>query len=905
MSRPLVIVESPAKARTIERFLGSDYNVEASVGHVRDLPRSAAEIPAAKKKEKWARLGVDVERGFAPLYIVPAEKKPQIQRLKDLLDDASALYLATDEDREGESISWHLLEVLKPKVPVYRLVFHEITRPAIQAAIDSPRDVDMSLVRAQETRRILDRLYGYEVSPLLWRKVRPRLSAGRVQSVAVRLIVERERERMAFRTGTWWDVGAQFAAGGAQVDAELSQVGDDRIAKGKDFDENTGKLKPNAKVILLDEMRAKGIVESLRGAKATVESVERKPYKDRPAPPFTTSTLQQDMNRKLRWTAQRTMSVAQRLYENGWITYMRTDSLALSSEALSASRTHIDELFGKEYLPKEPRVYKSNVKNAQEAHEAIRPAGSAFKSLGQAKAELDGDSYRLYELIWMRTLASQMEDAQGHNVTMRISAPREAKVISIFVATGKTIEFPGFRRAYVEGMDDPEAEIQNRERLLPPLKEGDVLDVASSEARSHETQPPARLTEATLVKELEARGIGRPSTYASIIETILRREYAFKKGSALVPTFTAMAVTNLLEGHLGWLVDYDFTAKMEEELDDIALGKGDSRVYLEEFYKGHGGLVTRLSEADAAIDPREVCTIPLPADATVNVRVGRFGPYLESGERRADVPEDMPPDELTLLKANALLNEKKEGPRDLGIDPETGKTVYMMKGRFGPYIQLGQFEDVESDPNPTEGLARTPKRRKKKAPAAKPKSASLLKGMEPQTVDLPTALALLSLPRKIGVHPGSGEDVLAANGRFGPYVKSGTDTRSLPEGVSPLTVGLDQALQLLAQPASPRRRKGAEPIREMGADPSNGRVIKIMNGRFGPYVTDGETNASLRRGMDPATLEMGEAIDLIRAREGMPKKPRKGRARAKPAEAKPRKAPAKKRTPTKKAAAAE
>ncbi len=655
-------------------------------------------------------------------------------------------------------------------------------------------------------------------------------------------------------------------------------------------------------------MRAKGIVESLRGAKSTVESVEKKPYKDRPAPPFTTSTLQQDMNRKLRWTAQRTMSVAQRLYENGWITYMRTDSLVLSSEALSASRTHIEELFGKEYLPKEPRFYKSNVKNAQEAHEAIRPAGSAFKSLGQAKAELDVDSYRLYELIWMRTLASQMEDAEGHNVTMRIAAPNGGATKNIFVATGKTIEFPGFRRAYVEGTDDPEAEIQNRERLLPPLKEGDVLDVVSSEARSHETQPPARLTEATLVKELEARGIGRPSTYASIIETILRREYAFKKGSALVPTFTAMAVTNLLEGHLGWLVDYDFTAKMEEELDDIALGKGDSKVYLEEFYKGHGGLVNQLSEADAAIDPREVCTIPLPSDSTVNVRVGRFGPYLESGERRADVPEDLPPDELTHAKANALLDERKEGPRELGSDPETGKTVYMMKGRFGPYIQLGQFEDVEADPNPTEGLARTPKKRKKKAPAAKPKSASLLKGMEPQTVDLPTALALLSLPRKIGVHPTTGEDVLAANGRFGPYVKTGTDTRSLPEGVSPLTVGIDQALQVLAQPASPRRRKGAEPIREMGADPSNGRVIKIMNGRFGPYVTDGETNASLRRGMDPATLEIGEAIDLIRSREGIPKKPRKGRARAaKPADTAAAKKPRAKRAPAKpkKAAGAE
>jgi DNA topoisomerase-1 len=593
--------------------------------------------------------------------------------------------------------------------------------------------------------------------------------------------------------------------------------------------------------------------------------VERKPYKDRPAPPFTTSTLQQDMNRKLRWTAQRTMSVAQRLYETGWITYMRTDSLNLSNEAISAARRLIEDLYGPDYLPQSPRFYKSNVKNAQEAHEAIRPAGTAFKPLPQAKAELDPDGYRLYELIWMRTVASQMADAEGHNVVIRLDAKG-----NVFVATGKTIEFPGFRRAYVEGSDDPDAEIQNRERILPALRAGDTIHVTGAEPRPHETQPPPRLTEATLVKELEARGIGRPSTYASIIETILKRTYAFKKGTALVPTFTAMAVTGLLEGHLGWLVDYDFTAKMEEDLDEIALGRGDSTRYLEDFYMGERGLRSQLTEAEETIDARQVCTIPIGTNGTgLSVRVGKFGPFVESGERRADVPEDMPPDELTPERAEALIRDREEGPRKVGIDPATGLEVFVMKGRFGPYVQLG--------PNP-EGKD-------------KPRRASLLKGMEPASVDLGTALRLLSLPRTLGSHPATGEDVMAANGKYGPYVKSGATSRSLPADLSPLDVTLDRAVALLAESPKGRRRRGPEPLREVGVDSSTGRTLKLMSGRFGPYVTDGETNASLKRDMDPEQVDLSMAIELIRAREGAPKRPRRGRAPArKTSEPKPKRA---------------
>ncbi len=849
MGTPLVIVESPAKARTIEKYLGGDFRVEASVGHIRDLPSKASEIPAAHKKKPWARLGVDVESDFKPLYVVPADKKAQVKKLRELVADADELYLATDEDREGESISWHLFEVLKPKVPVRRLVFHEITRDAIQKALANPRDIDQALVRAQEARRIVDRLYGYEVSPLLWKKIRPKLSAGRVQSVAVRLVVERERLRRAFNSAGWWDAVGQFAGKRGALEAELVEVEGQRIARGRDFGDD-GKLQKDD-VRLLDEKAAKALVEALSGGLAKVASVDQKPTTDRPAAPFTTSTLQQEANRKLRWTARRTMSAAQRLYETGWITYMRTDSTTLSSEAIQAARALIAEQYGAEYLPKSPRTYKSKVKNAQEAHEAVRPAGTRFRSLDDAARELDGDPQRLYELIWKRTVACQMADAKGFSTSVRIEAGKGASA-SAFEAKGKTISFPGYRRAYVEGADDPDEALADQERILPPLEEGDELDIKDLTPREHVTRPPARLTEATLVKEMEARGIGRPSTYASIIDTILRREYVFKKGSALVPTFTAFAVTRLLEQHLGWLVDYDFTARMESRLDDIALGDADQLTYLREFYEGAEGLHARLSAAEEHIDPREVCTIVLEAGEdgeSLDLRVGRYGPYLSKGDIRADVPDDLPPDELTLEKARELLQRKKDGPGELGVDPDSGQMVFLMHGRFGPYVQLGEAEGKE-----------------------KPKRASLLRGMEPDSLELDVALKLLSLPRSLGTDPDTGEEVIATNGRYGPYVKRGKTSRSIPATGNVLEITLDEARTLLA---TAKARRGPEPLRDMGEDPSTSRTIKLMSGRYGPYVTDGETNASLPKGADPLKLDLAAAIELIRVREQAPKRPRR------------------------------
>ena len=856
MARSLVIVESPAKARTIGKLLGSAYHVEASIGHVRDLPRKAAEIPESLKGEPWARLGVRINKDFEPLYIVPAEKKAQIKKLKELLADANALYLATDEDREGESISWHLLEVLKPRVPVKRLVFHEITAPAINNALSHPRAVDLNLVRAQETRRVLDRLYGYEVSPLLWRKVGPGLSAGRVQSVAVRLVVDRERARLAFKSAGWWDVSGPFQAKDGSFDAELVSWRDSRVASGRDFDDATGALKASANVICLDEAAAREIAATLSKGPARVEKVEEKPYRDSPSPPFTTSTLQQESNRKLRWSARKTMQVAQQLYENGWITYMRTDSTTLSDEAITAARSLIVASFGSAYLPNAPRVYKSKVKNAQEAHEAIRPAGARFRGLEDADRELDRDAYRLYELIWKRTVACQMADATGEHISATVRAGA-----GLFQARGKTIRFPGYRRAYVEGADNPEAELADQERLLPAMKAGDALVTGQLEAKGHTTQPPARLTEATLVKELEARGIGRPSTYASIIDTILERDYVFKKATALVPTFTAFAVTQLLETRLGWLVDYDFTARMEEELDDVALGQRDATGYLRGFYAGDAGLKNSLEHAGENVDPREVCTIPvgIAADgAAIVVRVGKFGPYLSAGEDRADIPADMAPDELTMEKALDLLKTRKEGPRALGVDPRTSQPVFLMNGRFGPYIQLGEA---------TEG--------------AKPPRASLLKGMTEATLDLGTALALLSLPRELGVDPNTGDAVIATNGRFGAYLKAGDRTRSLPDERSVLSIALPEALELLAQPSN--RRRGPAALRELGVDATTGRAVKLMEGRFGPYVTDGETNATLPKDVAADGLDLLSAVALIRVREGMPKKPGRGRRGARAA----------------------
>ncbi len=888
--RPLVIVESPAKARTIGKILGSGFVIEASIGHVRDLPPNASEVPPALKGEKWARLGIDIASDFKPLYVVPKEKREQMRKLKAALGEASELYLATDEDREGESISWHLLQELKPKCEVKRLVFHEITEAAIREALANPRDLDEALVEAQETRRLVDRLYGYSVSPLLWKKIKPRLSAGRVQSVAVRLIVERERERMSFVAAEYFDLTGTFEnKAQAKFDAELHSVGGRRVASGKDFDPDTGKLKAGGEdgPLHLRQADAEALVARLRGKPANVESVESKPYTERPYPPFTTSTLQQEAGRKLRFAAQRTMRAAQRLYENGFITYMRTDSTTLSSEALAAARAHIGTSYGKEYLPAEPRIYKTKVRNAQEAHEAIRPAGARFQHPRELPGTLGDDERRVYELIWKRTVASQMKDAHGMRTTV-VLAVGDAR----FQASGKTIEFAGYRLAYVEGSDDAEATLADAERILPTVAVGEAVATKEIRAVGHTTQPPARLTEATLVKELEARGIGRPSTYASIIETILSRDYVFKKGTALVPTFTAFAVTNLLNGHLHHLVDYAFTAKMEEDLDVISNGDARRLDYLKRFYHGNGspGLEPTLAKADGEIDPRVVCGIKLGEDdgTLVEVRVGRYGPFLSKGDQRASVPDETPPDELTLERALELLAKGAEGPKSLGEDPETGLPVYVKVGRFGPYLQLGELVDGED----------------------KPKMASLLKGMEPETIDLPTALRVLSLPRTLGTKAdaeGKEHPVVAANGRFGPYIKCGKDTRSIPVDESPIEITLARALQLLAEPKRGRGGASSAPklLKELGTRPGTEVAVRVLDGRYGPYVTDGETNATVPKGESPDALTMQRAIELIEARAARGPAKKKGRrgggARAKaPAKKAAKKAPARSKA-TKKA----
>lgn len=842
----LVIVESPAKARTISKFLGRGFTVEASIGHVRDLPQGAKQIPAQYKNEPWSNLGVNVHHNFTPIYIIPPGKSKQIKLLKDRLKTADALYLATDEDREGEAISWHLLEVLKPKVPVHRLVFHEITKDAIQEALKSPRAVDDQLVRAQETRRILDRLYGYEVSPLLWRKVRPKLSAGRVQSVAVRMLVERERERMAFHAATWWDLLGRFAKyDGQELEAELISVDGRRIPVGKDFDPATGKLK-NSELMLLDGVSAEALAQRIRSGTFRVSNVEEKPYTSRPYPPFTTSTLQQEANRKLGFTARRTMQVAQSLYENGHITYMRTDSTNLAKAAIEDARRLVSEEYGDEYLPAQPRIYKSTVKNAQEAHEGIRPAGHPFELPSVLRQELNADEFKLFELIWKRTMASQMADARGRRITITIEGEG-----CVFQVSGKTIDFPGYLRAYVEGSDSPEAELADQETLLPHVEVGEVLKCLEMVAKEHHTQPPPRYTEASLTKALEELGIGRPSTYASIIDTIQNRNYAFKKGGALVPTWVAFSVVQLLEQHLANLVDYRFTAKMEDDLDAISRGEQEYVDYLNAFYFGDGtpGLKPQLEHKREQIDARDVSRILIgtpEGGEPVYVRVGRYSPFIEQGERTATLPEDTPPDELTLEVALKLLNQAQQGEQPLGIDPESGKPVYLKVGRFGPYVQLGNPEDEE-----------------------KTKNASLLKGMDPADVDLDTALKLLSLPRNLGNHPQSGEPVMAYNGRFGPYVKSGEESRSLPPDLSPLDVTLEQALQLLAQPKVRGRGRAAvkkEPLKVFDVSPITGQKVQLLDGRYGPYVTDGVTNASLPKGASPEELTFQEALDLLAAR---------------------------------------
>jgi DNA topoisomerase I len=869
--RRLVIVESPAKARTIAGYLGKDYVVESSIGHIRDMPDKAAEIPAKYRGEPWARLGVDVDHDFEPLYVVNPDKKQQVSKLKNLLKGADELLLATDEDREGEAIAWHLLEELKPKVPVRRMVFHEITPEAIAQAVAHPRDVDDGLVEAYQTRRVLDRLYGYEVSPVLWKKVMPQLSAGRVQSVAVRLVVDRERERIAFRPARYWDLEAVFAkiaenaaaSGNAQADvssfpATLVSVDGRRVAQGRDFS-STGQLK-SADVLHLDGEAAAALADRLGDSSFAVSSVERKPYRRSPYAPFRTTTLQQEASRKLGFSSKYTMSVAQRLYENGHITYMRTDSITLSQTAITAARAQARELYGSDYVPESPRVYTSKVKSAQEAHEAIRPAGDKFRTPNQTG--LNGDELRLYELVWKRTVASQMKDATGESVSVKVTGRSSAGENAEFGASGKVISFYGFLKAYVEGSDDPDAELDDRERRLPPLAEQEPLTAESLAAAEHATRPPARYTEATLIKELEDRAIGRPSTYASIIGTILDRGYVFKKGTALVPSFVAFAVITLLEQHFEHLVDYDFTAQMEEALDEIARGEAHRVPWLRRFYFGADGeeglkeLVSDLSDIDA----RAVSSFPLEGTDIV-VRVGRYGPYLEQDGQRANVPEGTAPDELTPEYARELLS-RPSGDKILGTDPATGHTLVAKAGRFGPYVTEQLPEDAPS--------------------SAKPRTASLLKSMDLDSVTLDDALRLLTLPRTLGEIDG--EPVTVQNGRYGPYVKKGGDSRSLETEEQMFTVTLDQAKELFAQP-KPRgraaRAAAAPPLRELGDDTASGKPIVLRDGRFGPYVTDGETNASLRKGDVAESITLQRAIELLAERRAAAPSPRRSAGRAK------------------------
>ncbi|MER7586758.1 type I DNA topoisomerase [Micromonospora sp. NPDC127501] len=899
----LVIVESPAKAKTISGYLGPGYVVEASFGHVRDLPRNAADVPAKYKKEPWARLGVDVDNGFQALYVVSADRKQQISKLVKLAKEVDEIFLATDEDREGEAIAWHLVETLKPKVPVKRMVFHEITKPAIQAAVANPREIDRDLVDAQEARRILDRLYGYEVSPVLWKKVMPRLSAGRVQSVATRIVVERERQRMAFRTAEYWDILATLAVANAgegprAFNATLIALNGDRIATGKDFEPTTGRVRAGAGVVHLDESGARGLAARLEGRPFTVTRVEEKPYRRRPYAPFITSTLQQEAARKLRLSSQQTMRTAQRLYENGYITYMRTDSVNLSETAISAARRQIVELYGERSVPPEPRRYTGKVKNAQEAHEAIRPAGDNFRTPGEVAKELSAEEFKLYELIWRRTIASQMTDAVGSSVSVRIRAVSTSQEEADFGATGKTITDPGFLRAYVESSDDENAEAEDAERRLPTLVKDQPLTADELAAQGHHTQPPSRYTEASLVKALEELGIGRPSTYASIMQTIQDRGYVTKRGQAMIPTFLAFAVIGLMERHYPRLIDYDFTATMENELDEIAGGDHAAVDFLTAFYFGSsngagdqdiarsGGLKKLVTENLSDIDARSVNSIPLFTDddgREVVVRVGRYGPYLQrelpGGEQpapaaegeeggsqgdRAPIPEGLAPDELTPEKVHELFLGGS-GERKLGDDPGTGEPIVLKSGRFGPYVSSGE------------------------------RKSSLLRTQTPDSLTLEEALKLLSLPRLIGVAP-DGVEVFANNGRYGPYVKRGEEFRSLESEDQMFTVGLDEALALLAAPKARGRRAAAPPLREMGVDPATEKPLVIKDGRFGPYVTDGEFNASLRRGQTPEALTIEEASEMLAEKRAKGPAPRK-KAAAK-------KAPAKKATATKKTAAA-
>jgi DNA topoisomerase-1 len=871
----LVIVESPAKAKTISGYLGPGYVVEASFGHIRDLPAGAKQMPERYKKEPWAYLGVDVDNGFVPVYIVNPDRAKQVTKLKALVKDADEVLLATDEDREGEAIAWHLVETLKPKVPVKRMVFHEITKPAIQAAVASPRDIDRDLVDAQETRRILDRLYGYDVSAVLWKKVQRGLSAGRVQSVATRIVVDRERQRMLFRSADYWDVVATLADAKAKdgsFTATLIALNGDRVATGKDFEPTTGKTKSN--VVHLDEAAARGLAARLDDRPFVVTRVEEKPYRRRPYAPFITSTLQQEAARKLRYSSQMTMRVAQRLYENGYITYMRTDSVNLSEAAIAAARTQIAELYGASSVPPQPRRYTSKVKNAQEAHEAIRPAGDSFRTPGEVARELSTEEFKLYELIWRRTIASQMTDAVGQSVSVRIRAVSTTQEEADFSASGKTITDPGFLRAYVESSDDIDEESEDTEHRLPVLVKDQRLVEENLEPVGHTTQPPARFTEASLIKALEELGVGRPSTYTPTLQTIQDRGYVFKRGQALVPSFVAFAVIELLEQHYPRLVDYDFTAAMEDQLDQIAGGDATALDFLTAFYFGSlaapegsiahaGGLKKLVTEQLGDIDARSINSIKLFTDdegRDVVVRVGRYGPYLQRGEEdtdRVSIPDGIAPDELTPAKVDELYLGGA-GERELGRHPETGEPVVLKSGRYGPYVSSGEV------------------------------NASLLKTHTPESVTLTEALRLLTLPRLVGKDE-AGEPIYAKNGRYGPYIERGKDSRSLENEEQLFTVTLDQALVLLAAPKTRGRRAAQPPLRDLGVDPLTDKAMVIKDGRFGPYVTDGETNASLRRGQTPETMTIEQASEMLsekRANGPAPKKAAAKKTTAKKATAK-------------------
>ena len=867
MAKPLVIVESPAKAKTLGRFLGAAYRVEASFGHVRDLPESAAEVPKEIKGKDWGRLGVDVESDFTPYYVVPGDKRKQVAHLKAALKEASEILLATDPDREGESISWHLTQVLKPKVPIRRIVFHEITEDAVREALSQPSGVNENLVRAQESRRILDRLYGYTLSPLLWKKVQTGLSAGRVQSVAVRLVVEREEERRAFHSAEYWGLEARLRGDGREFVATLVRLGDRRIASGKDFNPQTGALN-GARVRLLNEEAAARLVDAVRGnVPWTVNAVEEKPGAERPAPPFTTSTLTQEASRKLGFSTERTMQVAQRLFQGlevgsgqmeGLITYHRTDSTTLSDKALQESARVIGEMFGAEYY-NGPRRYQTRVKNAQEAHEAIRPTDFRLAP-AQLEGVLDPDDLKVYELVWKRTMASQMVDARVLRTTIEIEAEAPDGEVAILTASGKAIEFAGFRRAYVEGIDDPAAELEEQEVILPQCKAGDLIhhdgstaiELLGTDPKRHETVPPARFTEASLIKELERLGIGRPSTYAPTIATIVRRGYVFRQGKALVPSFTAFAVTTLLRDHFGDFVESDFTAEMEEDLDEISRGERESTAFLREFYYGdkrHRGLLPAVERGADKADYPVLDLGIAPEGDPVRVRVGRFGPFVQVGEggpgRTASLPPDIAPADLTVDRALELVRAKVEGPRALGVDPETDLNVYVMQGRYGPYVQLGE----------------TPEDRK----AEKPKRASLQGGTSESTVTLADALKLLALPRVVGLHPDDNQSILTAFGRFGPYVRHGDEFRSLESDEDVFVISLEAALALLRAPKSTRRRQAA-PKKVLNELSENGVALKVLSGRYGPYVTDGTTNASIPKGSNAEAMTFQQAMELLEAR---------------------------------------